>query len=71
MPPQRPAWRACRAARLNSTAHALRSQVTDVLVAEFAPTPSGAPSPAVVATVDVQGNVQQRVISPSDVDAVR
>ena len=47
------------------------AQVTDVVVVEPGPSASGAPSPAVIATVDVQGNVNQRVISPEDVDNVR
>ena len=49
------------------------AQITDVVVVEpyDTSTEGGAPAPALVATVDAQGNVQQRIISPQDVEAVR
>ena len=47
-------------------------QITDVVVVEpYDSSSSGAPAPALIATVDAQGNVQQRIISPQDVEAVR
>jgi hypothetical protein len=45
--------------------------MTDVVVVEPRPVPGGAPTPAVVATRDAFGNIQQRVVSPEQVDAVR
>ena len=44
-----------------------RAQITDVVVVE----PAGAPAPALIATRDVYGNVQQRVVSPEQVDQAR
>ena len=50
------------------------AQITDVVVVEpyyDTSTEGSAPAPALIATVDAQGNVQQRIISPQDVEAVR
>ena len=49
------------------------AQITDVVLVEpyGDVTEGGAPAPALIATVDAQGNVQQRIISPQDVEAVR
>jgi hypothetical protein len=68
-----PPWRCALFLLLACVAgpRSLRAQVTDVVVVEPIDDYAGAPAPAFIATVDAQGNVQTRVISPQDVEAVR
>ena len=71
-----PPWSSCVLLLLIACAAGPRvslAQITDVVVVEpyESSTEEGAPAPALIATVDAQGNVQQRIISPQDVEAVR
>ena len=74
--PMSPPWFSCVLLLLLACAAGPRAslaQITDVVVVEpfETSTEEGAPAPALIATVDAQGNVQQRIISPQDVEAVR
>jgi len=66
-----PKW-CCALLLLLACAAGSRAQITDVVVLEpLDKTDEGAPAPALVATIDAQGIVDERVISPQDVEAVR